>query len=86
MAGERFMPESIKKVYERHKSMVTLSPREKEVLELMSAGRSNNEQGLAPGISSETVKMFIKRIFMKLEVSDCTEAVVVATRRGIMKI
>jgi len=42
--------------------------------------------GLALAISSQTVRVHIKNIYAKLEVSDRTEAMSVALRRGIIHI
>ena len=52
-----------------------LSPRENEVLELLSRGLSREDIGKAMGISAETVKSHVKAIMVKLEASGRTEAV-----------
>lgn len=60
-----------------------LSEREREVLQLMSAGSSNQEIGTVLCITESTVKFHINNILSKLRVQDRTQAVVTALRRGI---
>jgi DNA-binding NarL/FixJ family response regulator len=58
--------------------------RDVQVLELLSNGKSNKEIAFALGISDETVKSHLKRLFEKLGVSDRTEAVALALRRHLI--
>jgi len=60
-----------------------LSEREREVLQLMSAGRTNQEIGATLCITESTVKFHVNNILSKLQVQDRTQAVVTALRRGI---
>src|SRR6185369_4142857 len=62
-----------------------LSPRETDVLELMSTGRSNKRIAAALGVSPETVKSYINSIFMKLEVDNRTRAVVEGRRLNLVR-
>lgn len=61
-----------------------LSPREQQVLELMAQGRPNKEIARQLGISEHTVKFHVNSIFARLHVSSRTEAVVQATRSGLV--
>jgi DNA-binding NarL/FixJ family response regulator len=54
---------------------VTLSPRERAVLQLIAGGQTNSEIAVALGVSSETVKTLVQRIFEKLGVRRRAEAV-----------
>lgn len=63
-----------------------LSPREREVLELIVKGRSNKEIGSALGAAENTVKNHVKVILDKLGVQDRTQAATTAIRRGMVKI
>ena len=58
-----------------------LSPREKEVLDLLSQGFMYKEIADKLGISFETVRTYIRRIYEKLHVRTRTEAVAKALRR-----
>jgi DNA-binding CsgD family transcriptional regulator/tetratricopeptide (TPR) repeat protein len=60
-----------------------LTEREREVLELLAAGRSNPEIGHALFISSKTVSVHVSNILAKLGVSGRVEAAAVAHRLGV---
>lgn len=76
-------PEVGAKLAERMGSS-TLSQREQGVLELMAAGMSNLEIGNTLNIAEGTVKSHINNILSKLNVTDRTQAVIVAVKRGII--
>ncbi len=61
-----------------------LSDREKEVLHLLAQGRSNKEIGTGLSICEGTVKNHVKSILMKLDAMGRTEAIAIATRRGLI--
>jgi DNA-binding NarL/FixJ family response regulator len=84
MAGDVFMSDDIRKIYETRKSARGLSPREAEVLNAVAKGLNNREIGKALGISENSIKMHLKRIFFKLNVSDRVDAVTLAMQRGIL--
>ncbi|MEH2160507.1 MAG: response regulator transcription factor [Nostoc sp.] len=63
-----------------------LSGRELEVLRLMAQGMSNQEIGAALSIGESTVKSHVNRILSKLGVSDRTQAVIVAVKRGLVSL
>ena len=59
---------------EKLQIQVKLTPREAEVLELITFGKSNVEIGLILNISANTVAVYVKSIFIKLNVSDRVSA------------
>lgn len=61
-----------------------LSERETEVLSLVSKGKTNREIAEELFISEKTVKNHVTSILRKLDVSDRTEACVVAMKRNII--
>jgi DNA-binding NarL/FixJ family response regulator len=63
-----------------------LSPREIEVLKWIAEGKSNKEIAALLFISEGTVKTHVLSIHEKLGVSDRTEAVVTAIKRGILRV
>jgi DNA-binding NarL/FixJ family response regulator len=65
---------------------VQLTPRELATLRLMADGKSNKEIASALGISDRTVKTHLGHLFEKLNVTSRTEAVKVATRRGLVRL
>ena len=84
--GRRPLPPDVLAKLEERAANPTLTSREVEVMRLVAAGRRDKEIGLALAISSQTVRVHIKNIYAKLEVSDRTEAMSVALRRGIIHI
>lgn len=62
-----------------------LTPREREVLQLIAAGRSNKEIGGALGITERTVKTHVTNIFGKLELSDRTQVALYAHKQGLVQ-
>ncbi len=60
-----------------------LSDRETEVVRLMATGKTNQEIAAVLGITEGTVKFHVNNILSKLEVSDRTQAVIKALKRGI---
>ena len=61
-----------------------LTSREQEILAFLSDGRCNKSIANELGIAVGTVKTHVKAILSKLDVGSRTEAVVVASRRGIL--
>ena len=59
-----------------------LTPREREVLGLIGAGRSNKRIALELGVSEKTVKTHVGHLLAKLGVSDRTQAALYAVRAG----
>jgi DNA-binding NarL/FixJ family response regulator len=83
-AGKRHIPPPVAARLAEHTPRIPLTPRELEVLKLMAAGRSNKEISSALNIATDTTKIHVKNIFLKLDVRDRTQAVVTADKRGII--
>ena len=67
-----------------HAPAETLTPRELEVLQLLAEGLSNKAIALHLKISDHTVKFHVNAIMNKLDAQSRTEAVVRATRLGLI--
>lgn len=84
-SGDQYIPPQVAaKIGER--MLAKLSPREMEVLGLLAKGLSNKEIAAQLGLVVGTVKIYVANIFSKLGVSDRTQALVTAVKRGIINI
>jgi DNA-binding NarL/FixJ family response regulator len=81
--GKCLSPESAEKLTSYIASK-KLSPREIEVLSLISQGRSNKEIARLLFVTEDTIKMHVKSILQKLQANDRTQAVVIAIQRGLL--
>lgn len=62
-----------------------ITPREREILALIAAGRANKEIAAVLQVSEDTVKRHVSHILEKLDVNDRAQATAEAIRRGIVK-
>jgi len=81
--GSCLSPETTEKLTQYIASR-KLSEREIEVLGLISKGKSNKEIAGLLFVTDNTVKMHVKRILVKLQANDRTQAVVIAIQRGLL--
>jgi two-component system NarL family response regulator len=65
---------------------IQLTPRELSALRLLADGKANKEIANELGISDRTVKTHLGHLFEKLGVTSRTEAVKIATRRGLVRL
>ena len=84
-AGGKFIPEAVKEIFRRRQMMADLTPREREVLELVADGLTNDDVAKRLGISYESVKVHMKHLLFKFDVHDRTELVSLAMRGGFVK-
>jgi two-component system NarL family response regulator len=83
--GETCIPPTVVKKLAAGIGGETLTGRELEVLTLLARGKSNREIGANLYISEATVKGHLRSIFTKLNVLSRTEAIAVASRRGLVQ-
>jgi len=67
----------------RSSAVSALTPREREVLELVSDGKSNAEIAAALFVSEQTVKTHVSSMLTKLSLRDRAQAVVFAYENGL---
>ncbi len=82
--GQTRIPEEVAAKLAARMMHPELTAREKEVLEHIVSGKSNQEIGNTLFITEATVKAHVNRILDKLDVSDRTQAVTAALRRGLV--
>jgi DNA-binding NarL/FixJ family response regulator len=86
LAGKTYLAPAAAAKLAEGVARVQLTPRELGSLRLMADGQSNKEIASALGISERTVKTHLGHLFEKLGVTSRTEAVKIATRRGLVRL
>jgi DNA-binding NarL/FixJ family response regulator len=85
-SGKKCVPPAVAAHLAQYLADDDLTPRELEVIQLISAGNSNRDIADLLSITEDTVKGHVSHIMDKLGANDRTEAVVIAVRRGIILI
>jgi two-component system NarL family response regulator len=83
--GQTCLPSVITAKLAERVGGIELTERELSVLHVLASGQSNKEIGQQLCITEGTVKLHLKSIFKKLHVLSRTEAIVSATRRGLIR-
>jgi two-component system NarL family response regulator len=85
-AGRRYVPIELAERVLPRPTADTLTDREVEVLHRIAQGMGNRDIGADLGISERTVKGHVNNLLSKLGVTDRTKALVVAIRRGLVRV
>jgi two-component system NarL family response regulator len=86
LAGRTYLAPSAAAKLVEGVTRVQLTPREMAALRLMADGKANKEIAGELGISERTVKTHLGHLFEKLGVTSRTEAIKVASRRGLVRL
>jgi DNA-binding NarL/FixJ family response regulator len=86
LAGKTYLAPAAAAKLAEGVTRVQLTPRELSTLQLMADGKANKEIANELGISERTVKTHLGHLFEKLGVTSRTEAIGVATRRGLVRL
>jgi two-component system NarL family response regulator len=85
LAGKTYLAPAAAAKLAEGVTRVQLTPRELSSLRLLAEGKANKEIAQQLEISERTVKTHLGHLFEKLGVTNRTEAVNVATRRGLVR-
>jgi len=86
LAGKTYLAPAAAAKLAEGVTRVQLTPRELATLKLLADGKANKEIASALDISERTVKTHLAHLFEKLGATSRTEAVKVATRRGLVRL
>jgi two-component system NarL family response regulator len=86
LAGKTYLAPAAAAKLAEGVTRVQLTPREMTTLRLMADGKANKEIASELRISERTVKTHLGHLFEKLGVTSRTEAVKVASRRGLVRL
>ena len=84
--GRRYIPAQVGSRIAENLPRPGLSTREIEVLQMVAAGMRNKEIAYQLGVSETTINAHLQHLLEKLNASDRTSAVMVALRRGIIRL
>lgn len=84
--GKRYLPPNVALKLAERMDSEDLTERERDVLSMMARGTSTAVLVEALNISEGTVKFHINHIFQKLGVNDRTQAIIIALRRGLIRL
>ena len=86
LAGKTYLAPAAAAKLAEGVTRVRLTPREMATLRLMADGKANKEIASELAISERTVKTHLGHLFEKLGVTSRTEAIKVATHRGLVRL
>jgi DNA-binding NarL/FixJ family response regulator len=86
LAGKTYLAPAAAAKLAEGVTRVQLTPREMATLRLLADGKANKEIATELDISERTVKTHLGHLFEKLGVASRTEAVKIATRRGLVRL
>jgi len=86
LAGKTYLAPAAAAKLAEGVTRVQLTPREMAALKLVADGKANKEIATALDISERTVKTHLAHLFEKLGATSRTEAVKIATRRGLVRL
>lgn len=84
--GKRYVPPHVAMKLAQRITDSELTNREIEVLQLLTKGKNNQDIGSILKITEGTVKFHVNNILSKLGVSDRTQAVITAFKRGLARL
>ena len=83
--GSRWLSEEVKRLLDESEPATELTPREREVLQLLRKGMSNPYIGSLLGITPRTAKAHVAALLVKLQAQDRAEAVARGFERGLLR-
>jgi two-component system NarL family response regulator len=86
LAGKTYLAPAAASKLAEGVTRVQLTPREMATLKLLADGKANKEIASELDISERTVKTHLAHLFEKLGATSRTEAVRVATKRGLVRL
>ncbi|TDU80736.1 LuxR family two component transcriptional regulator [Prosthecobacter fusiformis] len=84
--GKKWLPADLEARLRERTAEPEITPREREILTLVTQGNANKEIAATLGIGEDTVKQHVSRILLKLKVNDRAQATAEAIRRGLVRV
>ena len=84
--GDTYVSEEIRKVLASSAACPPLSPRQADILSLVSNGLTNEDIAYKLGISAPVVRDYLKTVMAKIGAANRAEAVAIAMRKHLLKV
>jgi NarL family two-component system response regulator LiaR len=84
--GVRYVSPEIEKSLNEYNGEISLSPRQREVLDSITRGLSNDNIATLLGISKSRVKQHLNELYEKIGAANRAEAVSIALRKQLLKL
>jgi DNA-binding NarL/FixJ family response regulator len=84
--GVRYVSPEIEQSLKEDNIEISLSPRQREVLDSITRGLSNDNIATLLGISKSRVKQHLNELYEKIGAANRAEAVSIALRKHLLKI
>jgi DNA-binding NarL/FixJ family response regulator len=85
IGGEFYIDPALSSTIVLEEGERTLTPRQREILQMLADGMQTEAVARQLGLSTETVRTHTKRILAKLEAATRTEAVAIGIRNGMIE-
>lgn len=85
-AGERFIAPEIRRMLREENRIEPLTDRQRQILELVTRGFSNQEIATHLEIRTDSVKKHTQAIFMRIGAANRAEAVAIAMRKHLVEV
>ena len=85
-AGRETLPIEMAARLQDRSARAEVTPRELEILTLITRGKANKEIAADLGIAEDTVKQHVSRLLQKLGVNDRAQATAEAIRLGLVSV
>ena len=84
--GKTYITKDVKKLFSEDPPIPELSPRQREILDSITRGLTNQDIATQLGISLDMVKKHMTALLQKMNVANRAEAVGIALRKHLLKI
>jgi len=84
--GKVYLAKDIKRLFKEDPPMPELSPRQREILDAITRGLTNQDIAKLLGISLDMLKKHMTALLQKMNVANRSEAVATAMRKRLLKI
>lgn len=84
--GKAYLAKDIKRLFKEDPPVPELSPRQREILDAITRGLTNQDIATLLGISLDMVKKHMTALLQKMNVANRSEAVAIALKKQLLKV